>query len=211
MALRVLIVDDHTILRKGLRNILVQSPEIKTVDESPDGPGAVEAIQRKPFDVVILDISMPGQSGLETLKQIKAIKPGLPVLILSMHPEEEYAVRCIRAGASGYLTKESAPDQIMDAINRVIVGRKYITPALAECMAEDYAGNRTGFPHELLSDREFQIMLLLVKGMKIKEIASELSLSPKTISTYRGRIMEKMNLSSNTDLVRYVIENKIQT
>ncbi|MBU1356130.1 MAG: response regulator transcription factor [Candidatus Edwardsbacteria bacterium] len=208
--LNIILVDDHPIVRKGLRQIITEQGISRSIDEASDGSEAMEKISKKKYDIVILDISMPGAGGLDVLKQIIVQYPKLPVLILSMHPEEEYAVRAMRAGAMGYLTKKSAPDELGMAITRITQGRRYITSSLAEQLADVLHGEHEGAPHESLTDREYQILLMIASGKRLKEIAGELTLSPKTVSTYRGRILEKMGIQSNADIVRYAIEHKIK-
>jgi two-component system invasion response regulator UvrY len=204
---RVLIADDHPIVRRGLRQIVADQTEMN-VTEAGDGPEALRLLANGEFDVVLLDINMPGISGLDVLSQIRARQPGLPVLVLSAHPEAEFAVRILKAGASGYMNKELAPEELVKAIRRVIGGKKYVSPAVAELLA-DSIGKDEDEPHASLSDREFQVMLLIAAGRTVSEIAEEIALSVKTVSTYRARILEKMNLKNNAELMRYVIENKV--
>ena len=204
--IRVLIADDHNLVRKGLRRILLDTEWITAVDEAKDSKEAVSKASRKDYDVVLLDISFPGRSGIDTLKQLRCLKPGLPVLILSMHPEEQYAVRSIRAGASGYLTKESAPEELIEAIRKVAAGRKYITPSLAERLATGIEEQSAEFLHKSLSDREYQVMCMIASGKTVKEIAVALSLSIKTISTHRARILRKMQMKNNAHLTHYAIK-----
>jgi DNA-binding NarL/FixJ family response regulator len=204
---RVLIADDHPIVRRGLKQIVADQPDM-TVAEAGDGPEALRLADKGKFDVVLLDINMPGISGLDVLSRIRSRQPGLPVLVLSAHSEAEFAVRILKAGASGYLNKELAPEELVKAIRRVIGGKKYVSPAVAELLA-DSLGNDEDEPHASLSDREYQVMLLIAAGKTVSEIAEEIALSVKTVSTYRARILEKMNLKNNAELMRYVIENKI--
>jgi len=205
--IRVLIADDHPIVRRGLRQIVADQADMN-VTEAGDGPEALRLLDNGEFDVVLLDINMPGISGLDVLSQIRARQPRLPVLVLSAHPEAEFAVRILKAGASGYMNKELAPEELVKAIRRVIGGRKYVSPAVAELLAES-VGKDEDDPHASLSDREFQVMLLIAAGKTASEIADEIALSVKTVSTYRARILEKMNLKNNAELMRYVIENKV--
>ena len=205
--IRILTADDHAIVREGLKQILADSPNMQVVDEAESGEGTLEKIRTNDYDVVVLDISMPGKSGLEVLKEIKAVRPSLPILILTIHPEEQYAVRVLRAGASGYLTKESAPDELVNAIERVSSGKKYITPATAERLVNELGSSTEKPSHNLLSDREFEVMRMLALGRSVKQIAEKLEVSPKTISTYKYRIFEKMDLRSSAELARYAIEN----
>jgi two-component system invasion response regulator UvrY len=207
--IRILVVDDHAIVREGLKQILGDVNDMAVRDEAGNGQDALAKIRGNEFDVVLLDISMPGRSGLEILKEIKAERPKLPVLILSMHAEEQYAVRALRAGASGYLTKASAPDELIGAIRKVSCGRKYVSSSLAEKLALELDIDTKRPPHETLSDREHQVMLMLASGRTVKEIACELCLSVKTISTYRSRVMEKMNMKKNAELTLYAIQNHL--
>ena len=202
-------VDDHAIVREGLRRIIEEKEEMKIVSEAATGEEALNLISKETFDIVLLDISMPGKNGLQTLKEIKKYKSTIPVLMLSMHAEEQYALRAIRAGASGYLTKDSAPEQLVIAIQKVYSGKKYISPEVAELLATDLYHNEKKQLHEYLSDREFEIFKLIVKGDKAKKIALNLNISDKTVSTYRSRILKKMNLRSTSDFVHYAIENNI--
>lgn len=207
--IRILIADDHAIFREGLKHILSESPDVKVAAEARNGQEVLEKIWSEKYDMVLLDISMPGMSGLEVLKQLKIEKPKLPVLVLSMHPEEQYAVRVLRAGASGYLTKESAPDELITAIRKISQGRKYITASLAERLAFEMEIDSEKPLHEVLSDREYQVLRIIAAGKTIKQIAEELSLSIKTVSTYRGRIMEKMKMKTNAELMHYAIKHQI--
>jgi len=205
--IKVLVADDHTLVRKGLKKILLDTKDVKVVDEASDDKEILTKVSNNDYDLVLLDISLPGRNGIDVLKQIKCMRPELPVLILSMYPEEQYAIRSIKAGASGYLTKESAPDELIDAIRKVALGRKYITSSLAERLAMEI-GEKTGRPsHESLSDREYQVMCMIASGKTVKEIAETLSLSVKTISTYRARILEKMHLKNNAQLTYYAIKH----
>jgi two-component system, NarL family, invasion response regulator UvrY len=207
--IRILVADDHAIVREGLKQILGDVNDMAVRDEAAGGQEALTKIRSGEFDVVLLDISMPGRSGLEILKEIKAERPKLPVLILSMHAEEQYAVRALRAGASGYLTKASAPDELIGAIRKVSCGRKYVSSSLAEKLALELDIDTKKPPHATLSDREYQVMLMLASGKSVKEIADELCLSVKTISTYRTRLMEKMNMKKNAELTLYAIQNHL--
>jgi DNA-binding NarL/FixJ family response regulator len=207
--INILIADDHAIFREGLKHILAESPDVKVVAEARNGQEVLEKIWSEKYDMVLLDISMPGISGLEVLKQLKIEKPKLPVLVLSMHPEEQYAVRVLRAGASGYLTKESAPDELITAIRKISQGRKYITSSLAERLAFEMEIDSEKPLHEVLSDREYQVLRIIAAGKTVKQIAEELSLSIKTVSTYRGRIMEKMKMKTNAELIHYAIKHEI--
>ncbi|MBC7867383.1 MAG: response regulator transcription factor [Gloeobacteraceae cyanobacterium ES-bin-316] len=207
--LRVLIADDHTVVRRGLKQILLEGFPLAEVEEVPDAEELIKKIMQSPWDLVISDLSMPGRSGLEALQQIKQIQPKLPVLILSIHPEEQYAIRVLRAGASGYLSKDMAPDELVIAVQKVLMGKKYITDTIAEKLASVLDQDSTKAPHEILSDREFSVLKLLASGKSVSEIAESMFLSVTTVSTYRTRIMSKMNMKNNADLTLYAIENKL--
>lgn len=205
--LRILIADDHAIVRKGLKQILEETSDMAVTDEASTGQDTLDKIRKNEYDVVVLDISMPGKSGLDILREVKTEKPTLPILILSMYPEEQYAVRMLKGGAAGYLTKESAPEELVAAIRKVSLGRKYITHSLAEKLAFDLERNSDKKPHELLSNREFQVLCMIASGKTIKEIGESLFLSVKTISTYRSRILEKLKLKNNVEITHYAIKN----
>ena len=207
--IKVLIADDHTIVREGLKQILADNPSIHVAGEASSGTEVIKKIQEKEFDVVVLDISMPGQSGLDTLKQIKYMKPALSVLILSMHPEEQYAIRSIKAGASGYLTKDSATEELITAIQRISEGRRYITLSLAEKLAFALSADTKKLPHEDLSDREYQVLCLIASGHTVTQISKKLSLSIKTVSTYRSRLLAKMNMQNNSQITHYAIKHDL--
>jgi two-component system invasion response regulator UvrY len=207
--IRILIADDHTIVREGLKQILAETPDMVVADEARNGQEVLTKVENNQYDVVLLDISMPGRSGIDILKQLKGEHPKLPILILSMYSEEQYAMRALRAGASGYMTKESAPDELIVAIRKVSQGRKYVSPSLAEKLAISLEVGEEKPPHELLSDREYQVMCMIASGKTIKEIADELSLSVKTISTYRSRILEKLGLKTNAAITHYAVQNKL--
>ena len=207
--IKILIADDHTMFREGLKHILAECPDLVVTDEANNGQEVLDKIWKNDYDMVLLDITMPGMTGLEALKQLKNDKPKLPVLILSMHPEEQYAVRVLRAGASGYLTKESAPDELITAIRKISQGRKYITPSLAERLASEFEADSEKPLHDILSDREYEVLRMIAAGKTVKDIAKELSLSIKTISTYRTRIMEKMNMKTNAEVMHYVIKHQL--
>jgi two-component system invasion response regulator UvrY len=206
LMIKILIADDHAIVREGLKQIVAETSDMVVADEASTGYEVLYKVQDNKYDVLVLDISMPGGDGLNILKQIKHNNPQLPILVLSIHPEEQYAVRVLKAGASGYLTKESAPHELITAIRRVAAGRKYVSPTLAEKMAFDLTHDRVKSPHETLSDREYQVMCLIAAGKRVKEIAEELCLSIKTISTYRSRILEKMDMKNNAELTHYAIK-----
>ena len=207
--IRILIADDHRIVREGLKQILAETPDMIVVDEASNGQEVLGKVWENDYDVVLLDISMPGRSGLDNLKQLKNEQPKLAVLVLSMYSEEQYAIRALRAGASGYMTKESAPDDLIEAIRKVSTGRKYISPTVAEKLAVSLEANDERPAHENLSDREYQVMCMIASGKTIKTIADELSLSVKTVSTYRTRILEKMRMKNNAELTHYSIQNRL--
>ncbi|HZS12838.1 MAG TPA: response regulator transcription factor [Nitrospirales bacterium] len=204
--IRVLIADDHAVVRQGLKQILSDTPGIEAVAEAADGHEALEKVRANNVDLVILDITMPGKSGLEALTEIKRERPQLPVLMLSVHGEEHYGMRVLRAGASGYLTKNSAPEELVSAIKKALSGGKYVSSALAEKMAAGLANSDTPL-HERLSDREYQVLCLMASGKMIKEIAEQMSLSVKTISTYRSRILGKMGKHNSAELIHYAIQH----
>jgi DNA-binding NarL/FixJ family response regulator len=205
--IRLLIVDDHAILRRGLRALLSDEFHGAAFGEASNARQALEQLRKGKWDVALLDITMPGKSGLELLKEFKAARPKLPVLILSAHAEDQFAVRVLKAGAGGYLTKESAPEELAKAIRKVLAGGQYVSPALAEKLALRVRKDIKLTPHETLSDREYEIMCLIASGKAIREIAAELSLSPKTISTYRARVLGKLGVKSSAGIVQYAIRN----
>jgi len=207
--IKILIADDHTIFREGLKHILAEYPDLVVADEANNGQEVLDKIWKNNYDMVLLDITMPGMTGLEVLKQLKNDKPKLPVLILSMHPEEQYAIRVLKAGASGYLIKESAPDELITAIRKISQGRKYITSSLAERLATEVEADSEKPLHDILSDREYQVLRMIAAGKTVKHIAKELSLSIKTVSTYRARIMEKMKMKTNAEVMHYVIKHQL--
>ena len=207
--IKILVADDHAIVREGLKRILGSATDMAVTDEACTGQEVVEKVTRNDFDVLVLDISMPGRNGLDILRELRVMKPKLHVLMLSVFPEEQYAVRVIRAGASGYMTKDSAPDELVAAIRRISQGRKYVSPSLAERLAVDLelGSDRDRPPHELLSDREYRVMCMVAAGTRANEIAEELMLSVKTISTYRTRILRKMRMKSSAELTHYAIKH----
>jgi len=207
--IRVLIVDDHPIVRRGLMQILAETPDLVAGGEAVNATEALTKLRAEEWDAVVLDISMPGRSGLEVLKDIKSENNHVPVLVLSIHPEDQFAVRVLKAGASGYLTKDSAPAELVKAIRKVNSGGKYVSPQLAEKLAFGLDGGPSQSLHDLLSDREFQVMRLIASGRTVTEIALDLSLSTKTISTYRARVLEKMNMKNNADITRYSLIHKL--
>jgi len=204
--IKILIADDHPIVRAGLKQILEGASDIKVTVEAGDGHELLRLIRNGGIDVVLLDISMPGLTGLDALKQIKTENPDLPILILSMHPEDQYGIRVLKAGAAGYLMKSAAPDQLVGAIRKVYRGGRYVSPSLAEKMAFGLQTGASGLPHETLSDREYQVLCMIASGKTVKEIGEELALSEKTISTYRARVLEKMNMKSNSEMTHYAIK-----
>ncbi len=209
MMLKILIADDHRVVREGLKRIIEHSGTMTVVAEAADGAEAIAKTAKTHPDVVLLDISMPGRNGLDVLKQLKAKAPNLPILILSQHSEEEYAMRALRAGASGYVTKDQASTELLAAIRKVSTGRKFISESQAEDLVTSLQDNESSTPHKRLSDREHEILSLFGEGKSASQIAEELSLSVKTVSTYRSRILEKMKLSTTAELIRYAIEKNI--
>ena len=207
--MRVLVADDHAIVRRGVREILEEAPLGLTVNEAGSAAETLKAVRDNTYDIILLDISFPDGSGLDVLRQIRADSPQTRVLLLSMYPEEQYAQRALRSGASGYLTKDSAPNELVIAIQKIAVGGKYITQALAERLADEIGDEVGKAPHETLSNREFQVLTHLGAGKSIHEIAAEFSLSPKTVSTYRSRLLVKLNLKTTADIIHYVIENQL--
>jgi DNA-binding NarL/FixJ family response regulator len=205
--MNILIVDDHAIVRQGLRQILMESDSTIFVKEADCGSEAIRQVREGEWNVVVLDISMPDRSGIDILKQIKKEYPKIPVLMLSMHEEGLYAIRALKAGASGYITKQSAPAELMAAIHQVARGRKYLTATLAEAMADNLGANYERSPHETLSDREYQTLCLIASGKGLTDVAEEMRLSVKTVSVYRARLLEKMKLKNNAELTHYAIKN----
>ena len=207
--IRIIIVDDHAIVRRGLKQILAGTSDMIVTDEASSAEELMDKLQKSVFDVLILDITLPGMSGLEALQSIKNIYPDLHVLILSMHPEEEFAVESIRKGAAGYVTKESAPEELLEAVRHVYNGQKYISPSLAEKLASDMKKETKKPVHLSLSEREFNVMKKIATGMTPSEIAQELDLSPKTINSYRANVLKKMKLKTNAELTMYAIKNNL--
>jgi len=204
--LKILIADDHAIVRKGLKQLLLEEYPSATIGEVADTEGLIKQVINNGWNIVICDMNMPGRSGLDALIHIKQVAPELPVLIMSMYPEDQYALRVLKAGASGYLQKESIHDDIIKAVQTVQLGKKFITPSIAEKLADAFHNNSNKQLHELLSDREFDVFKLLASGKSVSDIASQLSLSTTTVSTYRSRILEKMGIRSNAELTRYALE-----
>lgn len=208
-SVRVLIADDHAILRRGLRQIIEETEDLKVVGEAESSAEALQQMRSQPCEVVLLDISMPDRNGMDTLGIIKKDHPKVAVLMLSTHPENQYAVRALRGGASGYLTKQSAPAQLVNAIRQVATGKKYVTPAVAEELAKHVSNDQDRAPHELLSNREYQTMCLIAGGRTVTEIGLQLSLSAKTVSVYRARVLAKLGVTSNAAIAHYAIKNKL--
>ncbi len=207
MTIRVIVADDHPILRAGMVSVLNASDDLRVVAEAGNGAEVLRAMRDVAFDVLLLDVSMPGKSGLDLMRQIRKDNPRLPILIVSSFPEDQYALRSIKAGASGYITKMSAPGELVSAVRTVSNGRKFITPALAEMLADHVERPDSGTPHESLSDREFQTLKMIAAGHSLTEIAEVLCISVKTVSVYRSRLLEKMRMKSNVELTRYVVEH----
>jgi DNA-binding NarL/FixJ family response regulator len=207
--IKVLVADDHAIVRRGLRQILAETPDVIVGGEAASGDEVLRLVRDQRWSLVILDISLPRANGLELLNTIRQEKPEIPVLILTVHPEEQYAVRCIKAGAAGFLTKESAPEQLIEAVRKIAGGGRYVTPELAETLASVLAGASPGAPHERLSDREFEIFKMLGSGRTVSQIAQHLALSVKTVSTHRARILKKMSLQTNAELTHYAMRNHL--
>lgn len=205
--IKVLVADDHAIVRRGLRQILAETSDIMVAGEASTASEVLELLGGERWDLVVLDINLKGRSGLELIVELKREYPELPVLILTVYSEDQYAVRAVRAGAAGFLTKESAPDKLIEAVRKVASGGRYVSPELAEKLALIVASKHAGAPHESLSDREFQVLKLIASGKTVSEIASLLSLSVKTISTHRTRILGKMNMSTNAELTHYAVKN----
>lgn len=207
--INILIADDHSVVRKGIKQILSEESDLQVLGEASNNDEIISQLNDKNWDLIILDITMPGKSGLDSIIEIKQKKPEIKILILSMHPEEEIAISAIKNGADGYLNKESVPGELLRAIRKVVSGGKYISNALAESMILSLQSDPAKKPHESLSEREFQVLCMLASGSTLTEIAGKLDLSIKTISTYRTRILEKMNLKSNVDITHYAIKNKL--
>ena len=207
--IRVLLADDHAIVRAGLKEILAETGDITVAGEAASGQEVLARIRGDDYDVAVLDMSMPGRSGIELIRQVKDEKPKLRILVLTMHSEHQYAVRALKAGASGYLTKETAPDQLVAAIRRIAAGGAFVSPETAEQLALDVNRAPGGPPHTLLSDREYQVFELIVNGKSVSDIGRQLSLSVKTISTHKTRILHKMGATSEAELVRYALEHKL--
>jgi DNA-binding NarL/FixJ family response regulator len=205
--IRVAIVDDHALIRRGLRESLTDAGDIRVVGEAADYGELRQLLRDQAFDVLLLDINLPGRNGLDVLHSLAEDATRIRVLVLTMYPEDQYAIRALKAGAMGYLNKSADPDQIVTAIRTLHAGRKYITPAIAEALAERLSVVDSAHPHERLSDREFQTMIRLASGQRLSDIAAELKLSPKTVSVYRARVLEKLEMQSNADLTAYCLRN----
>lgn len=207
--IEILIVDDHSVVRAGLRQIIASCPDMSVVEELADSQDVLSKIRKRKYSVVILDISLPGKNGLEVLKEIKNEFPKLPVIILSMYPEDQYAIRALRSGAAGYVSKDTAPEELITALRTVAAGRKYVSRVLAEKLAFNLDVDAKKELHETLSDREYQVLCMIASGKTISEIAENLSLSVKTVSTYRCRILDKMQLKNNAELTNYAVKNHL--
>ena len=207
--MRVLIADDHAVFRRGLRETLAEFFFKVTFGEAKTAQETVELVRRHDWDVVILDISMPGKSGLDVLDELRRLRPRLPILLLSMHPEEQFARRALKTGAAGYLTKESVPEELKEAVRKVVAGGRYVSATLAEKLAVDLREGADTPLYELLSDREFQVLRMIASGKSVKDIAEELSLSVKTVSTYRARVLEKSGMKTNAELIRYALQSQL--
>lgn len=207
--MRILIADDHEIVRRGLKELLEEFYPLSVIEEANDGLILLNKVDNDSWDIVITDLSMPKLSGLEALRRIREMKPDLPVIVLSIYPEDQYGLRVIKAGAQAYLTKELAQEELIKAIEKVLAGKKYISPTLSEKLDQKSPDETEKAPHELLSNREFDVFRLIVAGKPLSEIAAMLSLGPSTISTYRARILEKMNIRSNAELTRYAFEHNL--
>jgi DNA-binding NarL/FixJ family response regulator len=207
--IRILVADDHTIVREGLKQILARSGDLIVAGEAANGNDVLKLVREQDWDVLVTDMSMPGRSGIELIKLVKAARPKLPVLVLSMYGEDQYAVRAIRAGASGYLNKESASEQLVAAIRKIAGGGVHVSAAVAEALFQNVRGGHSAMPHEQLSDREFQVLQLIAQGRSVTEIATLLNLSPKTVSTHKTRILQKMNMTNPAELIRYAIGHRL--
>lgn len=207
--IKIFIADDHKMFREGLKQIIARQNDFAVAGEASNGAELLEVIENIPADILILDISMPGMNIYTILDALAGLAPELPILILSMHPEEQYAARLLKAGISGYLTKESAAEELINAIRKIASGGKYISNSMAETLLAFYSGQANALPHELLSNREYEVMCLLSSGKPLKEIASILCISDKTVTTYRARVLEKTGLKNNAELTRYALQNKL--
>jgi DNA-binding NarL/FixJ family response regulator len=207
--IKVLVADDHAVVRRGLREILSENADILVGGEASTLPEVRRKVHEERWDVIVLDVNMPGGSGIEVIGELRKQSPSSRILILTVYPEEQYAVRAIRAGAAGFLTKESAPDKLIEAVRKVAAGGRYVSPELAETLASFVAGEGGGAPHERLSDREFEVFRMLASGRTVSQIADDLNLSVKTVSTHRTRILKKMEMKTNAELTHYAVRNHI--
>jgi DNA-binding NarL/FixJ family response regulator len=207
--MRILLADDHTVVRRGLKQILAEELQRAVFGEARNAQETLDLVRNEPWDIVVLDITMPGRSGLEVMRGIKKLRPKLPVLVLSIHPENQFAVRVLKLGAAGYMTKESAAEELVGAVKKVLAGTRYVSASLAETLAMNLSSDTVKPPQELLSDREFQVLRLIASGRVVSQIARELVLSVKTISTYRARILEKMGLRNNAELMHYAMQHQL--
>lgn len=207
--IRVLVVDDHAIVRRGLKHLFAESGDIAVAGEATSAEDALEKIRRSRWDVAVIDINLPDRDGLELIEQARIANPKLPLLVLTMYAEEQFAVRAVRLGAAGYVTKESAPEELMQAVRKVAAGGRYVSPSLGERLARLVYGDTEQLPHETLSSREFQVFRLLAGGRTVSAVADELCLSVKTVSTYRTRILEKLELKTNAELTLYAVRNRL--
>ncbi len=207
--IRVIIADDHALVRAGLKHLLSEAEGITVVGEACKGQEVLTEVRRTPCDVLLLDIGLPGRSGLDVLKQLRVEHPNLPVLILTMYPEEMYAVRALRAGAAGYITKDNPPDELVGAVRKVASGGRYVSLRTAESLAFEVQGRVRQSPHETLSDRELQVVCMIARGKTVKEIADELNLSPKTVGTYRSRVLAKLGLRNSTEIAYYAVKEAL--
>ncbi len=207
--MKVLVIDDHAVVRRGVVQILTDAFDRIEVGEADSGQGALKAVKKEPWDLVVLDINLPDRKGLEVLAEIKTTNPSLPVMVLSLHPEEQYGLRALKAGASAYLTKQSAPDELVRAIKHVMSGRIFVGAALAEQLASTLSKAPTVPSHQNLSDREFEVLRLLAQGQSVKSIGHMLDLSTKTVSTYRARLLDKLQLTTTADLIRYALDHHL--
>ncbi len=206
---RILVVDDHAILRQGLKQVLAEEFSATVIEETGTGQGALEKLRSQRWDLMIADINLPDRSGLDVIKEAKAAQPLLPVIVLSIYPEDQYAVRALKAGAAAYLNKEAAPDELVNAVKTVTQGKRYMSPRLARELAKNATEEPAAPPHATLSDREFQVLSLIAKGKTLKEVAETLGLSSKTVSTYRARLMAKLSLPTTASLIRYAVEQRL--
>ena len=207
--MRILIIDDHEVVRRGVQHILEESFPHVEVGEAETAQKGIAAVRQEPWDLAIVDISLPDQSGLELLCELHSTAPQLPLMVLSLHPEEQYAVRAFRAGAKAYLTKHTAPEELTRAVKQVLSGRMYVTASIGECMAGSLSKSPTGYEHHPLSEREFEVLVLLAQGKSVKHIAQSLALSIKTVSTYRARLLDKLQLTTTAELIRYALDHHL--